>query len=140
MQEVRLVKTSVHESSTRRGPLPAPYLVMAIALLFSLLSHSVAHGHAILIDSAPKADTSERAPTQLLLRFNTRVEANLSSVALIGGPENRRRALPVGRATTTSTLVYPLPGLEPGSYRVEWKAMSADGHVTDGVLRFTVVQ
>jgi methionine-rich copper-binding protein CopC len=36
------------------------------------------------------------------------------------------------------TLIYPLPALEPGPYRARWKVLSADGHVTEGVLLFTV--
>jgi methionine-rich copper-binding protein CopC len=35
-------------------------------------------------------------------------------------------------------LIYTLPPLEPGSYRVEWKALSVDGHITHGVLKFEV--
>ena len=35
-------------------------------------------------------------------------------------------------------LIYTLPPLEPGPYRVEWKALSVDGHITNGVFKFNV--
>jgi methionine-rich copper-binding protein CopC len=31
-----------------------------------------------------------------------------------------------------------LKALGPGSYTIEWRVLSVDTHVTDGVLRFTV--
>ena len=36
-------------------------------------------------------------------------------------------------------LIYPIPLLEPGRYRLEWKALSVDGHLTDGSFSFDIV-
>ncbi len=35
-------------------------------------------------------------------------------------------------------LVYALPDLSPGRYQVRWKVLSADGHLTEGAVRFVV--
>jgi len=101
----------------------------------------VASAHALLLDSTPKADTAVSAPPRLVLRFNSRIEARLSSVMLSGGPRQTRIPLRKNEAglDQPDALVYRLPPLEPGHYRVEWKALSVDGHFTDGILRFDVV-
>jgi copper resistance protein C len=119
-------------ASVARGILIAPLLALGPV--------SVLYAHALLIDSVPKADASLPAPPQLVLKFNSRIEARLSSVLLVGGPRNTRVLLVNPDATAQDTLVYPLPELAAGQYRAEWKALSVDGHITDGVLRFTVIQ
>jgi methionine-rich copper-binding protein CopC len=30
------------------------------------------------------------------------------------------------------------PSMPPGSYRIEWRAISADGHPVGGAIRFSV--
>ncbi len=35
-------------------------------------------------------------------------------------------------------LVYALPDLSPGPYLARWKVLSADGHLTEGAVRFVV--
>lgn len=97
--------------------------------------------HALLLDSTPKPNASVAAPPQVVLRFNGRIEAALSSVALVGGPRNAKiLLLRPRRSERPDVLIYDLPSLEPGAYRIEWKALSVDGHLTDGVLKFTVVE
>jgi len=96
--------------------------------------------HALLLESTPAGDTTVTAPSRLVLRFNGRLETSLSSVMLIGGPRQTRVLLIKNEATPEQhdMLIYTLPPLEPGSYRVEWKALSVDGHITNGVLKFEV--
>ena len=67
-------------------------------------------------------------PPKLVLTFNGRVVAHLSSVL--------RSSLKV---PDVDTLIYPLPTMAPGQYRAEWKVRAVDGQVTDGILRFTVI-
>ena len=35
-------------------------------------------------------------------------------------------------------LSVPLPPLPPGSYRLRWRALSRDGHVVPGEIRFSI--
>jgi methionine-rich copper-binding protein CopC len=111
-----------------------------VASLVWLAPTPALQAHAILLESVPPAEASVPAPPRLVLKFNSRIEARLSSVTLIGGPRNTRVRLPSPRAPHTDTLIYALPVLSPGQYRAEWKALSVDGHVTDGVVRFTVIE
>ena len=98
-----------------------------------------AHGHAIILQSEPRQDERVTAPKRLILRFNSRLEKPLCSVQLVGGPGQRSIALLRPEADAApDTLAYPLPPLEPGTYRARWKVMAADGHVTEGAVPFTV--
>jgi methionine-rich copper-binding protein CopC len=97
-----------------------------------------APAHAIILESLPRHEDSLPSPRRLLLRFNSRIEKRLCSVQLVG-PRQRTIALLRQEADTPAdTLAYPLPPLEPGTYRVRWKVLAADGHVTEGVVLFTV--
>jgi methionine-rich copper-binding protein CopC len=96
-------------------------------------------GHAIVIESSPKSgEVLSRTPTEVSLRFNSRIEKALSRVT-VTGPGND--PLPLPQATLNSgpdRLVVPLPSLEPGAYLIRWRVLSADGHVTQGAFRFAV--
>ena len=37
-------------------------------------------------------------------------------------------------------IVFPLGSLRPGAYVVRYKVLAADGHITEGALRFTVLE
>lgn len=109
--------------------------------LLVLGAATLASAHALLLDSTPKADTAVSAPPRLILRFNGRIEPRLSSVTLIGGPRRTRFLLLKNEAAAEQPdmLIYGLPPLEPGNYRVEWKTLSVDGHLTNGIWKFDVV-
>ena len=111
-----------------------------IALLLLVGTCADLAAHALLIESVPKAEASVLAPSQIVLKFNSRIEARLSSVLLVGGPRNTRVFLLMPEVPAADTLIYSLPELAPGQYRAEWKVLSVDGHVNEGVMRFTVIE
>ena len=49
-------------------------------------------------------------------------------------------SLPAGDAAATAPerLVIPLQPLAPGTYVLRYRVLAADGHLTEGALRFTV--
>ncbi len=95
--------------------------------------------HAIIMASTPGHREEVAAPRRVVLRFNSRIEKRLSSTTLVG-PDGRSIVL-AGQEpdTPADTLAYSLPDLGPGTYRVKWRVLATDGHLTDGVLSFTVV-
>jgi copper resistance protein C len=100
---------------------------------------SPALAHAIILESSPRHQESLASPKRLVLRFNSRLERKLCSVELLG-PGRRTIALLRPEANSApDTLAYPLPALEPGVYQARWKVMAADGHVTEGIVAFTVI-
>lgn len=100
----------------------------------------LADAHALVLESSPRADEVLRAaPGRIFLRFNSRIEGKLSSITVIGA-RGRPIPLPVAGAPegAPNELSAPVPPLPPGRYLVRWKVLSADGHVTQGALPFTV--
>src|SRR3972149_3119545 len=119
-----------------RRALAAGLVLAALAIW----SPRLAGAHALVLESSPRADETLRAaPARVFLRFNSRIEGGLSSITVT---ESRGRPIPLPVAGAPSgaphELSAPLPPLPPGRYLVRWKVLSADGHVTQGALRFTV--
>jgi methionine-rich copper-binding protein CopC len=118
---------------------------LAIALLAGAppLCLTPAEPHAIVLESVPARDAVlERAPDRAILRFNGKIEKKLSRVTLTAG---RGTPEPLPIATDgpegdprPDRLVVPLPALPPGPYVLRYKVLSADGHITEGLVRFTV--
>jgi copper transport protein len=95
--------------------------------------------HAIIVESSPRQEESAPAPRRLVLRFNGRIEKGLCSVQLVGPGGRTIALLRQEPDTPPDTLAYPMPALDPGAYQARWRVMSADGHVTEGAVPFTVV-
>jgi methionine-rich copper-binding protein CopC len=98
-----------------------------------------AAAHAIVLDSSPAHEAAlAQPPARIVLRFNSRIEAALSRVTIESG-NGRPVALPAGRdAGEANRLMAPVGPLAPGTYVVRYRVLAADGHVTEGALRFTV--
>jgi methionine-rich copper-binding protein CopC len=128
-------------SRPRRGTRFRGWLGLTlIALVLGGLGRPGAgHAHAIVMESTPRHREAVAAPRRLVLRFNSRIEKRLSSTALVG-PDSRSILLVRQESDTPpDTLGYALPDLAPGAYRVKWRVLAVDGHLTEGVLLFTVV-
>jgi len=115
--------------------------VLLCAIVFLLVHPKPAPGHAIIVESSPASgEVVSHLPSHITLRFNSRIEKALSKVTLTG-PGNRLLPLPrPAPDRAPDRLIVPLPSLEPGPYLVAWKVFSADGHVTQGVFRFSVAR
>jgi methionine-rich copper-binding protein CopC len=94
--------------------------------------------HAIILEASPRHEESGSSPKRLVLRFNSRLEKPLCSVQLVGPRQKTIALLRQDPDTPADTLAYTLPPLEPGAYQARWKVMAADGHVTEGIVLFTV--
>jgi len=120
----------------------APTLLLLLGLL-PVVSSPVA-AHAIVLESVPAPDAVlARAPEHVILRFNSKIEKRLTRVMLAGGGGTPRPMTvdtggPDDGARDPDRIVVPLRPLAPGSYVLRYKVLSADGHVTEGALRFTV--
>ncbi|MCI0548545.1 MAG: copper resistance protein CopC [Candidatus Rokubacteria bacterium] len=109
--------------------------------------------HALVLESTPANNARLPAPpAEMRIRFNGRIEHALSRATLTpvritpaGGtaPSGAAVSLPVRPAEhagrpAPDRIVLALPALAPGTYLVRWKVLAADGHITDGTLRFTI--
>ena len=112
-----------------------------LALLFAGfgMQHALAHAH--LKSQYPAAGAHmTAAPQALTLNFSEGIESGFSGLTLIG-PDNN--AIPIGQIKTDpanpAQMIVPIEKpLTPGSYQVQWHAVSVDGHKTQGDYRFNV--
>jgi copper transport protein len=113
----------------------------AFALAFLLLTPSHVRAHALLVGSTPKQDeVLDEAPTEIVLRFNARIEKGVSHVTLLDGDGKKVKLppLPQDKDGPVDRLKIDLPALKPGAYKLEYRVLASDGHATPGLLRFTV--
>lgn len=117
-----------------------PFSVLRVALLLAALTagSGPALAHAMVETSEPtEGAVLPVAPRQVVLRFNEPSRVTALRLLNEAGQEMgvRRDA---GRGTATSATAAVTGSLAPGGYRVEWRAMGADGHVMSGTVHFTV--
>lgn len=100
-----------------------------------------AQAHAALVRSEPaRRATLSKAPTQIRLWFNERLEPAYASIKLFA--EDGVKQIETGNATVDAAdpklLVLELPPLAPGQYTVKYRALSVDGHTVDYGYTFTI--
>ncbi len=95
-------------------------------------------GHAIVLESSVAHDEQlDRAPEEIILRFNGRIEHTLTRATL----ERRDRTGPIPLESTSAgpdRIKIHLPPLGKGSYILRYRVLAADGHITEGTLRFHI--
>jgi copper resistance protein C len=112
----------------------------ALALTVFLSIPVVAGGHAFLERSEPRPhSTVKAAPTGVRLWFTERIEPAYSRVRVVdanGRPVDEHDA----RVDDTDPrmMVVSLRPLGPGSYKVVWRVLSVDAHITEGEFVFHV--
>lgn len=117
-----------------------PKLFAAASVLLFLANYTVCWAHAIVVDSNPREGAVlKRAPVRIQLRFNVKIEKALTRVTLTKGDQ---QAIALPRADfiqgAPERFEVPLPRLEPGNYKLRYSVLAADGHATQGVLRFSI--
>ncbi len=80
-------------------------------------------------------------PARIYLRFNSKLEKRLSRVTLASA-DGRPVPLPAVAegGEMPDRIVLPLGKLRAGAYVVRYKVLAADGHITEGALRFAVLE
>jgi methionine-rich copper-binding protein CopC len=113
----------------------------AAALLAALACPAGALAHAFLDRAVPAVGGKVHGqPAEVSLRFSQRLEAAFSTVRVLDASGNqvdrKDKRLDPGDA---SVLRVSLTPLAPGVYRVVWRVLSVDTHVTEGDYRFEVL-
>ena len=113
-------------------------LSLAAILAGGLASQAVAHAH---LKSATPADKSTvtGSPSELDLTFTEGLNLKFSGIK-VTGPDKAEVKLGDGMLMQKDTvLMVPVSEkLAAGTYTVEWHALSADGHKTNGSYTFIV--
>lgn len=113
-----------------------------VALAALLAVGSSADAHAFLERADPRVGSTVRsAPDKVRLWFTQRLEPAYSRVEVFDEAGQRvdlgPAALDAGERTL---LTVPVPPLLSGRYRVRWRVLSLDTHVTEGDFTFTVAK
>jgi copper resistance protein C len=114
--------------------------VFAAASVLVLAGSMAADAHAHLVRAIPAAGaTVDTAPAEVTLRFNEKLERAFSSVVVrdATGKQVDKGEGSVDKADRTTMRVLLQP-LQPGVYKVEWRAVSADTHKVNGDFTFMI--
>ena len=114
-------------------------LVAALGAILAVLSVNApaAQAYSVLVSSSIKDGARlAEAPKQLVLTFNESIQPEFNQVALTGPDGAVKLADP---ATKGPALTVPFPDLDAGAYKAVYRVVSADGHVIDGSISFTVL-
>jgi methionine-rich copper-binding protein CopC len=112
--------------------------VLAVIVLLGLVSAAAAHG--VLERSEPRGGSVlKSAPEQVRLTFTGAIEPAYSRVRVLDGGG---RPVDLGDSRvdpdTRTVLRVSLPALPPGRYKVSWRVLSVDSHVTQGDFTFRI--
>jgi methionine-rich copper-binding protein CopC len=98
--------------------------------------------HAFLKDANPGVgSTIQTSPSEVRIRFTENIEPAVSSIQVFdaSGKEVDKHDLRLDRSDH-ALLHISLPRLDLGTYKVVWRVVSVDTHVTNGNFTFRVVR
>lgn len=114
------------------------FQVVAVMLLAGWTAAAVSH--ALPQREEPAAGSVvEHSPDLVQIWFDAELEPGLCSLRVVDGHENQvsrgKAEVDPANPSLLKASVLPLP---VGVYRVYWRVLSKDGHITQGDYRFTV--
>ncbi len=117
---------------------PLHFVLLLGVLLLAL--PGAALPHAFVVESIPvEGAVLASPPAEVVLRFNARIETPVTQVTLTGG-HSARRSMEISSQSGTDRIVIDLPPLAPDTYTLNYRVLASDGHVTEGMLHFTVLK
>lgn len=120
--------------------LRGPAALVALSAVWLLVLCTPAFAHARLVQAFPgDGQALPEPPERVELRFNEPVEAEFGPIEVYD-EQNDRVDQDDARADPDDARVVlaDLEDLSGGSYTVEWRVTSIDGHVIDGEYAFAV--
>ena len=115
-------------------------LLRAVTALSAATMASFALAHGFLDRALPAANSVvHTSPPQIRLWFTQRLEPAFSRVRVLdrGGRQVDNGDAMVDGADPT-LIAVSVPKLAPGRYRVTWRVVSVDTHVSEGRFTFDV--
>ena len=114
-------------------------LLLTACTLLLLIQGGWAHA---FLDRAQPAVGSQihSSPAQVKIWFTEKLEPALSKIHVFdaSGQEVDKRDVKIDKSNA-ALLTVSLPELKPGKYKVVWRAVSVDTHVTTGNFTFELV-
>ncbi|MNG00859.1 Copper resistance protein C precursor [compost metagenome] len=125
---------------------PLKTLITVAALSTGLLLSGVAQAHPKLLSSTPAEGATVAAPAKIELNFSENLTTQFSGAKLImtempgmsaHSPMGVKASV-AGSADPKMMVITPAAPLPPGTYKVEWRAVSSDTHPITGAMTFKV--
>jgi hypothetical protein len=115
-------------------------LVRWIASLLTALVAGSASAHAFLDHAQPPVGSVvHEAPARVEVWFSEDLEPAFSTLKVVNAADKQvdrmDKSIPGGDRSRMSVSLNALP---PGKYRVRWRAVSVDTHVTHGDFTFEI--
>ena len=116
--------------------------VSVVAFAASLAAGATVNAHAFLERADPRVGSTVRSsPDRVRLWFTQRLEPAYSRAEVLDDAGRRidlgASALEPGDRALLTVAIPPLP---PGRYRVHWRVLSVDTHVTEGDFTFAIAK
>ena len=113
---------------------------MLLALASALAWAPLAAAHALLVRAIPEAGSAvHQSPAKLKLWFSGPLEPAFSTVEVLDSTEKRvDKGDPHVDGADRKLLQVSVPRLQAGTYRVRWRVLSVDRHVSKGDFIFDV--
>lgn len=127
--------------------MPTPCFAARLAIASSSMFFATAAlAHPELLSSSPQHQSQGPAPAAIELKFSETLTPQFSSANLVmtgmpgmpGHGEMKVGASVSGASDGKTLVITPAARLMPGSYRVDWRAVSADTHPITGKISFQV--
>lgn len=114
--------------------------LLALVAAVAWFASAPAAAHAFLDHALPGVgSTLHESPRSVRLSFTEQLEPAFSRVRVV---DASGKAVDAGDsrvdASDPSVLAVSLPALAPGTYRVQWRVVSVDTHVTEGDFTFEI--
>jgi hypothetical protein len=110
--------------------------------LILLVESARLEAHAFLERAEPSVGSAvQTSPNEVQIRFTENIEPAFSSIQVFdaSGKEVDKRDVHLDRSDH-AMLHVSLPQLGAGTYKVVWRVVSVDTHVTNGNFTFRVVR
>ena len=114
---------------------------LALAALVGFTGINHAHAHAFIDHTDPLVgSTIKQAPAQVRLWYTQGLEPTFSRVQVFdaAGKEIDKRDIHLDPKNNHLLIVSLPTGLGAGTYKVAWRVVSVDTHVTEGTFKFQV--
>jgi methionine-rich copper-binding protein CopC len=113
------------------------YRISALFMILLSATATQVEAHAHLVSSQPANGTTVTAsPESVTLVFSESAKVTTLSLQAAGEPSAKKLA--VSLAEDSVSHVIALPTLGAGDYILTWRALSDDGHVTSGTVKFSL--
>jgi len=119
--------------------IPRAVIYLALAAALWCAGTPRAQAHAFLDRASPAVgSTVHTPPAEVRIQYAEQLEPAYSAAHVEDGSGATVSTAAHVDPNEPSVLVVPLSPLKPGRYKVIWKVLSVDTHVTNGTFPFTV--